>query len=78
VSTSLARSTALAVDTGSHPVEHDTGQAAFEGPYCALAAVTFVDPPLEVLLARRLVVDLGDRDAVDGLVEVAVALLGRA
>jgi len=43
-----------------------------------LAAVALGEPPLEVLLAGAVVVNLGDGDAVDGGVEVTVALLGRA
>ena len=63
---------------GFEPVVNDAGDAALEAAQRAVATVAFGDAALVVGLAGSVVDGLGDSDAVDGGVEAAVAVAGRA
>ena len=58
---------------GVQVMEDDTGQAAFEAAQCLGGGIASIDAFAVVGLAETVEADLGDSDAVQGGVELAVA-----
>ena len=58
---------------GEEVAVDDVGESSLEGAYGFRAGVAVLHPTLEELLGRRVAATLGDGDAMDRAVQLAVA-----